>query len=114
MTYKTVRVDHICVSNFVIRCYPGFQFYKTITPNTLHSQQTQKLFIVIKCMFLAILLHLRPQFIIQIIIISGSGNLRVRHSPYSPSIMYLNISLLGTDVTQLQLDKKKVYLKIRT
>ena len=108
MTYNTVRDDHIHVCSFVTRCYPGFQFYKTVTPNTLHFQQTQKLFLVVKCMFLVMLLHSRPQFITQIITISSSGNLKVRHSPSNPSIMCLNISLPGIDVTQLQLDKTNV------
>lgn len=108
MTYKAVRDDHICACNFVICCYTGFQFYKTITPNTLHSKKTQKLFIVIKCVFLVILLHLRPQFLTQIIIISGSGNLKVSHSPCNSSIMCLNVSLPGTDVKQLQLDNINV------
>lgn len=108
MKYKTVRDDHICVCHLVILCYPGFQFYITVTPNTLHSQQIHKLCIFIKCMFLVILLHLRPQFITQIITISGSGNLKVRHSPCNPSIKCLNITLPGTDVTQLQLDNINV------
>jgi len=44
-------------------------------------------------MFLVILLQSRTHFITQIIIISGSGNLKVVPSPCNPSIMCLNITI---------------------